>query len=48
MNGKRYAIPDRVAALALKYGHNVSKGILEMNRLLDKYYVKPEGESENE
>jgi len=31
---KRYAIPDTVADIALKYGPNVSKGIQEMERLL--------------
>ena len=34
---KRYAIPDKVANIALKYGGNVSKGIQAMEKLLIEY-----------
>jgi hypothetical protein len=42
MNGKRYAIPDRVAALALKYGYNVSRGIQKMEEIIQKKLSKEE------
>jgi hypothetical protein len=33
---KTYAISDSSAAIALKYGKNVSQGILELNRLIEE------------
>lgn len=37
---KRYAIPDKVADIALKYGPNVSKGIQTMEEIIS--VLKPE------
>jgi hypothetical protein len=34
MTTKKYAIPERVAKMALKYGKNVSAGIQEMHRIV--------------
>lgn len=36
MTTKKYAIPDKVAAIALKYGYNVSRGIQGMEKIIKK------------
>jgi len=40
MTTKKYAIPDRVARLALKYGSNVSIGIQEMYRIIREHQAE--------
>jgi hypothetical protein len=42
---KRYAIPDKVADIALKYGPNVSKGIQTMEEIIS--VLKPEDKSDD-
>lgn len=40
---KRYAIPDRVADIALRYGYNVSRGIQSMEKVIIELRGKLEG-----
>jgi hypothetical protein len=35
MPSNHYAIPKKIAAIALKYGPNVSKGINEMEKVIE-------------
>ena len=44
MTTKKYALPDKVAAIALKYGYNVSRGIQKMDEIISRNSTRVEDE----
>lgn len=44
MTTKKYALPDKVAAVALKYGYNVSRGIQKMHEIITRNSDRAEDE----